>query len=307
MIATLATQAETAGFDVLICTGDRDAFQLISDHVTVIYPMRGVSEMKRMTPEAVFERYGVQPARYPDLAAMVGESSDNLPGVPGVGPRPRRSGSTSSATSMRSSRVSTRSAARRVTRCASIADVIRNRRINRLVRDLQLPLQPADLAQQPWDRDAVHRVFDGLEFRVLRDRLFETLSADEPWSRRGRSSMRGDSAPARSSAGLPSMRRVTRSPESTSMGSGSVAPGGSRPWAGVPGRVAAWVDATEIGPDDEVALAPGWQTLTARRRCTTRRGRCWRWRRRAGRCEAGRRHGPVGVPVAPRPAVLRPR
>ena len=87
VIGTLATQAEAQGFDVLICTGDRDAFQLVSDNVTVLYPRKGVSDLGRMTPKAVEERYFATPARYPELAALVGESSDNLPGVPGVGPK----------------------------------------------------------------------------------------------------------------------------------------------------------------------------------------------------------------------------
>ena len=87
VIGTLATQAEAQGFEVLICTGDRDAFQLVSDNVTVLYPRKGVSDLGRMTPKAVEERYFATPARYPDLAALVGESSDNLPGVPGVGPK----------------------------------------------------------------------------------------------------------------------------------------------------------------------------------------------------------------------------
>ena len=86
VIGTLATQAMAAGFDeVLICSGDRDSFQLVNDRTTVIYPMRGVSEMKRMTPAAVEERYGAPPERYPELAAIVARPSDNLPGVPGVG------------------------------------------------------------------------------------------------------------------------------------------------------------------------------------------------------------------------------
>ena len=90
IIGTLATQAKAAGFETLICSGDRDSFQLVDDDTTVIYPMRGVSEMKRMTPAAVEERYGVPPARYPELAALVGETSDNLPGVPGCRPGLRR-------------------------------------------------------------------------------------------------------------------------------------------------------------------------------------------------------------------------
>jgi DNA polymerase-1 len=87
LIATLATQAVEDGMDVLIVSGDRDAFQLVGDQVTVLYPRKGVSDLARMTPAAVTERYGVPPERYRELAALVGESSDNLPGVPGVGPK----------------------------------------------------------------------------------------------------------------------------------------------------------------------------------------------------------------------------
>ena len=87
VIATLTTQATAQGMDVVICTGDRDAFQLVSEQVTLLYPVRGVSEVSWMGPTQVEEKYGVPPTRYSDLAAMVGESSDNLPGVPGVGPK----------------------------------------------------------------------------------------------------------------------------------------------------------------------------------------------------------------------------
>ena len=85
IIATLVTQALHQDLDVLILTGDRDAFQLVTDRSTELYPMRGVSELARMTPDAVEAKYGVPPQRYPELAAIVGETSDNLPGVPGVG------------------------------------------------------------------------------------------------------------------------------------------------------------------------------------------------------------------------------
>lgn len=85
VIATLTERAVEQGFEVLISSGDRDAFQLVRDEVTVLYPVKGVSELIRMTPEAVEAKYGVPPQRYPDLAALVGETSDNLPGVPGVG------------------------------------------------------------------------------------------------------------------------------------------------------------------------------------------------------------------------------
>jgi DNA polymerase-1 len=85
VIATLTTQAEAAGFDVLIITGDRDAYQLVDPHVTVLYPKKGVSDLARMTPEAVEEKYGLTPAQYPDYAALRGDPSDNLPSIPGVG------------------------------------------------------------------------------------------------------------------------------------------------------------------------------------------------------------------------------
>ena len=180
VIGTLATQALGEGFEVLICSGDRDSFQLVGEHTTVIYPMRGVSEMKRMTPAAVEEKYGVPPSRYPELAALVGESSDNLPGVPGVGPKTAAKW------------ILTYDGLENVVNQAEeikgkageslrehLDDVIRNRQLNALVCDLDLPLRPADLAVQPWDRQEVHTLFDGLEFRVLRDRLFETLESEE--------------------------------------------------------------------------------------------------------------------------------
>ena len=85
IIATLATQASAAGDDVLIVTGDRDTFQLIDDHVTVLYNSRGVSDMKRYDPASLVEKYGLTPAQYPDFAALRGDPSDNLPSIPGVG------------------------------------------------------------------------------------------------------------------------------------------------------------------------------------------------------------------------------
>ena len=85
IIATLATQAEHEGYRVLVVTGDRDALQLVSDDVTVLYPRKGVSELTRFTPDAVVEKYGLTPTQYPDFAALRGDPSDNLPGIPGVG------------------------------------------------------------------------------------------------------------------------------------------------------------------------------------------------------------------------------
>jgi DNA polymerase-1 len=180
IIGTLATQAMAEDFDVLICSGDRDSFQLVNDRTTVIYPMRGVSEMKRMTPAAVEEKYGLAPGRYPELAALVGETSDNLPGVPGVGPKTAAKWITlyDGLDNVVNRAEEIKGKAGESLR-EHLGDVIRNRQLNALVCDLDLPLTPQDLAVQPWDRQEVHTLFDGLEFRVLRERLFETLESAE--------------------------------------------------------------------------------------------------------------------------------
>ena len=86
ILATLATQGVESGYQVLVCSGDRDTIQLVTDDVTLLYPsVQGVSQLKRYTPDAVVEKYGLPPVNYPDIAALVGETSDNLPGVPKVG------------------------------------------------------------------------------------------------------------------------------------------------------------------------------------------------------------------------------
>ena len=181
IIGTLTTQAGEAGMEVLICTGDRDALQLVTPTTTVLYPRKGVSDLARMTPAAVEEKYGVTPEHYPEIAALVGETSDNLPGVPGVGPKtaakwinqygdlpaiiadveniPGKAGE-----SLRE----------------HLDDVIRNRSINALIRDLELEGGPADLAfSTEWNRDAIHQLFDSLEFAALRTRLFEYLGGGD--------------------------------------------------------------------------------------------------------------------------------
>ena len=85
IIATFAKRAEKDGFQTLICTGDRDSFQLVNPNTTVLYPKRGVTDLSRMTPEEVFAKYGLTPTQYPDFAALRGDPSDNLPSIPGVG------------------------------------------------------------------------------------------------------------------------------------------------------------------------------------------------------------------------------
>ncbi|HYP45715.1 MAG TPA: DNA polymerase I [Propionibacteriaceae bacterium] len=180
VIGTLATRAEASGFDVLICTGDRDAFQLVSDHVTVLYPRKGVSDLARMTPATVEERYFVAPQRYPELAALVGESSDNLPGIPGVGPKTAAKwlesygGLENLILHVGELKGKAAEAFRE-----RVPDVERNRRINALILDLELSVGIDDLQRRAWNREATHQLFDGLEFRVLRDRLLETLPAED--------------------------------------------------------------------------------------------------------------------------------
>ena len=182
VIATLTTAAiEQAGIDeVLICSGDRDTFQLVSDQVTVLYPVKGVSELARMTPAAVTTKYGVSPRLYSDLAALVGESSDNLPGVPGVGPKTaakwiQQYGDLTGVVAHVADIAGKAGESLR----GNLEGVLRNRRINQLIHDVALEVTVDDLARRTWEREEVHKVFDGLEFRVLRDRLFATLEAVE--------------------------------------------------------------------------------------------------------------------------------
>jgi DNA polymerase-1 len=186
VIATLVTRAEPDEFQVLVCTGDRDAFQLVSDRVTVLYPRKGVSDLTRFTPEALAERYGLTPQQYPDYAALRGDPSDNLPGIPGVGDKTaakwvREFGSLDALVDRVDEVKGKAGDALR----ENLASVLLNRRLTELVRDVDLPEQPADLVLKPWNRDAVHRLFDELEFRVLRDRLFATLSAPAPEAEEG--------------------------------------------------------------------------------------------------------------------------
>ncbi|HET6165674.1 MAG TPA: DNA polymerase I [Marmoricola sp.] len=183
IIGTLVTQALADGFEVLILTGDRDSFQLVTDDATVLYPMRGVSELARMTPEAVEAKYGVPPHRYPELAAIVGETSDNLPGVPGVG-----AGFAAKWINQYDGLENVIARAEEITGKKGEAlrehldDVIRNRRLNALVCDLPLELGLADLALEEWDRQAALALLDELEFRgELRTRILDVLApAEEP-------------------------------------------------------------------------------------------------------------------------------
>jgi DNA polymerase I len=183
IIATLTSEALAEGFEVLILTGDRDALQLVTADSTVLYPMRGVSELARMTPEAVQAKYGVPPHRYPELAALVGEDSDNLPGIPGVGPKTAAKWiETYDGLDNVINRAEEVAGKAGENLRAHLDDVIRNRRLNALVTDLALDLRPDELGRTEWDRQAALELLDGFEFRgELRTRILDTLApADEP-------------------------------------------------------------------------------------------------------------------------------
>jgi DNA polymerase I len=164
-----------------VVTGDRDSLQLVSDDVTVLYPRKGVSELTRFTPEAVLEKYGLTPKQYPDFAALRGDPSDNLPGIPGVGEK--------TATKWIAEYGSLQDLVDNVDKVkgkvgdalrAHLSSVILNRELTDLIKDVPLAQTPDTLRMQPWNRDQIHRLFDDLEFRVLRDRLFDTLASADP-------------------------------------------------------------------------------------------------------------------------------
>ncbi|EIC06280.1 DNA polymerase I [Microbacterium laevaniformans OR221] len=180
ILATLATQGAAEGYDVLVCSGDRDTIQLVTDDVTLLYPsVQGVSQLKRYTPDAVVEKYGLPPANYPDIAALVGETSDNLPGVPKVGEK--------TAVKWLTQWGSLNALLENADKITGVVggnlrdhldDVRRNRTLNALLRDVELGVGPVDLAVRPIDAQAVRDIFARLEFRTLLPRVFEAVGAD---------------------------------------------------------------------------------------------------------------------------------
>ena len=176
IIATLTVAATEAGMDVLIVSGDRDNLQLVNDHVTVLMTRRGISDMTRFTPQQVEAKYGLTPAQYPDFAALRGDPSDNLPSIPGVGEKTaaRWVSEFGSLTELVDRVDEVKGKAGERLR-EHLGNVLRNRQLTELARDVPLESGPADLRPVPWDRDQIHQLFDTLQFRVLRDRLYSTL------------------------------------------------------------------------------------------------------------------------------------
>ena len=177
LIATYATRATAVGFDTLIVTGDRDVFQLVDGHVKALYTTRGITETKLMDAEAVRDRYGVGPERYADLAALRGDPSDNIPGVPGVGDKTAAKlieefgdldGIFANLDKVKGKKLP-------ATLAEHEAQVRKGYEVAQLECDLELPLPVEGLTMGEVDRAAVSQVFDTLEFRALTERLQEAL------------------------------------------------------------------------------------------------------------------------------------
>src|SRR6478735_4924169 len=179
ILATLAAMGEKAGFEVLLVSGDRDAFQLITDNVFVLYPKKGVSDIPRMDAAAIEAKYFVSPSHYSDLAALVGETADNLPGVPGVGPKTAAKwinlygGLEGVLENIDSIGGKVGDALR-----GNVDAVKRNRKLNRLRTDLELPVTLEELADPRPDQAALEELFDTLEFKTIRTRLFALYGSE---------------------------------------------------------------------------------------------------------------------------------
>ena len=199
ILATLARQGVEQGYRVLLVSGDRDTIQLVNDDVTLLYPnSQGVSQLKRYDPAAVHERYGIRPEQYPEVAALVGETSDNLPGIPKVGEKTAvkwlglygdLQGILDNADSI-SGVVGQNLRDNR-------ENAVRNRRLNRLVDDVDLPIGPGDLTRQSMNEEAVRDLFGRLEFRTLLDRVYKLEGSGTTTGAEGAAAM------AAAAAGVP--------------------------------------------------------------------------------------------------------
>ncbi|WP_327322926.1 DNA polymerase I [Streptomyces sp. NBC_01210] len=261
IIATLATQAEAAGFEVLIVTGDRDSFQLVSEHTTVLYPTKGVSELTRFTPEKVEEKYGLTPQQYPDFAALRGDPSDNLPGIPGVGEK--------TATKWISQFGSFAELMERADEVkGKVGQALRdhldsvklNRHLTELVRDVELPKAVDDLERAPYDRTALKGFLEVLEIRnpSLRERLLAVdPGAEEDEAPAPAAAVELDGTVLSTGELAPWLEQHGGQPlgvatvDTWALGTGSVAEIALATAAGP----AAWFDPTQLNEADERAFA----------------------------------------------------
>ena len=172
ILATITKRAEKEGAEVFICTGDRDSFQLVNDKTTVLYPKRGVSDLARMTPDAVQEKYGMTPSQYPDFAALRGDPSDNLPSIPGVGEK--------TATKWIVDFGSLTALIKDVDKVSgkvgeslreNIDIVLRNRELTQLRHDVVLDTTLSDLKWNGPNVKLLDPLFEQLEFRTLKERV----------------------------------------------------------------------------------------------------------------------------------------
>ncbi|MGW4329508.1 DNA polymerase I [Nocardia sp. NPDC004573] len=256
VIATLTTQATAAGFRVLIVTGDRDSIQLVDENVTVLYPRKGVSDLTRFTPEEVMAKYGLTPNQYPDYAALRGDPSDNLPGIPGVGEKTaakwiREYGDLNTLVEKVDQVKGKVGDALR----ANLSSVVLNRQLTELMREVPLPYTLDQLAQGPWDREKIHQLFDDLEFRVLRDRLFETLAPPEPEAEAGFEISGGALEIGAVAGWLAEHAKAGVRHGVSIVGTGSPAGGDVRALAIAAGDgESGYIDVTVLTPEDEAAL-----------------------------------------------------
>lgn len=165
VIATLATMGDKAGYHTLVLSGDRDAFQLVDDNVTVLYPGHHFKDLKHMTPQSIIDKYKVTPVQYPDLAALRGETADNIPGVPGVGDGfaakwINQFGSLDGICEHADEIGGKKGESLR----ANIDQVKLNRKVNALVRDVDLGVDIEDLTFGTVDVAQIDALFKELEF-----------------------------------------------------------------------------------------------------------------------------------------------
>ena len=173
ILATLSTRAVAEGYEVLICTGDRDSFQLVNSDITVLYPKKGVTEMARMTPESIFEKYGLTPIQYPDFAALRGDPSDNLPSVPGVGEKTATKwiaefGSLAALIDGIDSIPGKVGESLR----ANISRVLLNRDLTALRHDLSIDSSMEEIAWHGPHLSSVDALLETLEIRALKERIY---------------------------------------------------------------------------------------------------------------------------------------
>ena len=172
IIATLTNQATAQSMTVGIVSGDRDTFQLVDQNTTVLYPKKGVSDLARMTPEAIEEKYGLTPTQYPDFAALRGDPSDNLPGIPGVGEKTAVKWLTAYGNlpglidHVDEVRGKVGDALRE-----AVPQVLMNRELTELVKDAPVGADVDSLRWSTWSRPELAELFDSLQFTALRSRV----------------------------------------------------------------------------------------------------------------------------------------